>query len=495
MELRGGGQLRWRRGLRLEATAQLAALLSSTSPLPRHLTSTPQLILAFASPDAHSAALNITALHPPPAAVMRSPEYGDSSYQADYGASYDDFPLDDEEKSFEPIIRHASSPHVPRASPSPALFPPSQPLSHPPLITSSPHSQPPAFTCSLNSISILLDLLSSLQLRRSAYDSASSTPLLLHATILPSGLKFSVHRSKTLSARAYLKANLFHEWRLRDEGEVALTFTVSLTRFVHVLNVFGGDGCLVLSMEDKGEGVKMEMEHEGALCDCQLACVLGTGQEDDAELNFALHPVIARGSIQSRILKAAFADMDLPGATHFSLVLSPSIPHMRLYTATEGVSVLAQVASSSAALSVEQSNPFVDWQMEEKEEGLRLQYPTLLIAPTVTVLGLSEHTNVRVNAAGMLSMQHVVNTRMLDVNNCRTNADILTHSRTHHCCLRFPLTTLNCLLHLFLSGVEYVCAAMETETDGLVGQAGDGVGGKSRWNQRLFPNEESIELE
>ena len=56
-----------------------------------------------------------------------------------------------------------------------------------------------------------------------------------------------------MSARAYLKANLFHEWRLRDEGE-GLSFTVSLTRFMHVLGVWGGEGCVVLSMEDKGGG-------------------------------------------------------------------------------------------------------------------------------------------------------------------------------------------------------------------------------------------------
>ena len=287
--------------------------------------------------------------------------------------------------------------------------------------------------------------------------------------MLPSGLKLTVQRSKTLSARAYVKANLFNDWQLRDTAERGLSFTVSLARFLHVLSVFGGDGCAVLTVEEGGEAVRVELESEGALCDASLACVVGGGdgdEGDDSGLNFALLPVVARGSIQSNVLRAAFVDLDLAGASHFSLLLSPAVPHLRLCTQTEGVSVLSSVACSKPGLTPQQADPFIDWQFEEgggrlgREGGqggdglLRLQYPAYLIQPTVTVLGLSDHTNVRVNEGGMLSMQHVVPTRMEGVNNW----------------------------------VEYVCAAMDAEGDGL----GEGGGGKSKWGQRLFTNEDVV---
>ena len=387
----------------------------------------------------------------------------------DHDDAFDDFPLDDEEKTFAlPIPPRAPAPRASSPSaPAPSSHPPR--LFPPPLLSSSPASQPPPFTCSLSPISTLLDLLSSLQLHptRSFASSTSSSftpPALLHCSVLPSGLKLTVHRSKSLSARAYVKANLFNDWRLREPTEQGLAFTVSLARFLHVLSVFGGDGCAVLTLEEGGEAVRMEMENEGALCDATLACVVGGGQEeDDAELNFALLPVVARGSIQSNVLRAAFAELDLPGASHFSLLLSTTVPHLRLCTQTEGVSVLSSVACSTPGLTPQQADPFIDWQFEGGraggaegggEAGLRLQYPVYLIQPTVTVLGLSDHTNVRVNEGGMLSMQHVVPTRMADVNNW----------------------------------VEYVCAAMEGEGDGM----GEGAGGKSKWGQRLFPNEDLI---
>ena len=154
-----------------------------------------------------------------------------------------------------------------------------------------------------------------------------------------------------------------------------------------------------------------------------------------------------------------FSELVLNGADDFKLLFQNGYPQLRAAVLTEGVSVLSSVGlpTTSTSASGGLTPGFTDFTFVQQSPSppLRLSYPLALITAALTILGLSEHTNVRVNESGLLSLQNVVSTRMADVSNW----------------------------------VELVCAAKEE--GGLEGELT--VAGK-RWGERLF-REQDIMIE
>ena len=151
-----------------------------------------------------------------------------------------------------------------------------------------------------------------------------------------------------------------------------------------------------------------------------------------------------------------FSELVLGGADDFSLLFQDTYPQMRAAVLTEGVSVLSSVGlpTTSTSASGGLTPGFTDFTLIQQptfQPPLRLSYPLALITAALQVLGLSEHTNVRVNEAGLLSLQNVIATHMHDVSNW----------------------------------VELVCAAkVDSGAEGELTTAGKG------WGQRLFPEQD-----
>ena len=126
---------------------------------------------------------------------------------------------------------------------------------------------------------------------------------------------------------------------------------------------------------------------------------------------------------------------------------------------TEGVSVLSSVGlpttTTSAMGGITPGFTEFTFVQQSFPPPLRLSYPLALITAALTVLGLSEHTNIRVNEAGLLSLQNVISTRMADVANW----------------------------------VELVCSAKEES-----GVEGELTTAGKRWGERLF-REQDIMIE
>ena len=130
---------------------------------------------------------------------------------------------------------------------------------------------------------------------------------------------------------------------------------------------------------------------------------------------------------QSHILHAVFSELVLNGADDFTLLFQNVYPQLRAAVLTEGVSVLSSVGLLSNSTSAGIVPGFTDFTLV-RPSPLRLSYSLALITAALTVLGLSEHTNIRVNESGLLSLQNVIQTRMVDVSNwvelvCSANED------------------------------------------------------------------------
>ena len=264
-------------------------------------------------------------------------------YSPTHSPVYDDFADDDAGSYEEPSF-------VSARSPSPPLAPSSQPAgriptsqsyaAHTPLVASNSSSgAAPLLDAHLDDISPLLDILRCLQIDKpstsaaSAFPSANNTnspPLLLHCKAMQQGLKMTVNRNKTLSARGYLKSNLFSHYQINSTQPApqqkndtlpttnTVSFTVSLRRLLSVLEVnamggrglgggSGGGGSLFMrvmaGVGSEASEVVLELTDEGSVTTCQLACIVQLEEDDETEqLQFASAPVVARGTIPVSLL-------------------------------------------------------------------------------------------------------------------------------------------------------------------------------------------------
>ena len=264
---------------------------------------------------------------------MYSPVYGQDDFAEDDNGSYD------EEPSFATAPpRSPSPPPVPTSQPAARISNSQSYAAHTPLVSSSATGTAPLLDAHLDDTAPLLDILRCLQLDKPSTSAAAAfpsathptgPPLLLHCKAMPQGLKLVVNRNKTLSARGYLKSNLFSHYQIntppqqqqqqqQTDGQAVtmstVNFTVSLRRLLSVLEVnamgsrgMGGGGGgggsslfmrVMAGVESEASEVVLELTDEGSVTTCQLACLVQLEEDDETEqLQFASSQVIARGTI------------------------------------------------------------------------------------------------------------------------------------------------------------------------------------------------------
>ena len=258
---------------------------------------------------------------------MYSPVYGEDDFADDLeNGSYD-------EPSFVSApARSHSPPPVPSSQPAAGRIATSQSYAaHTPLVSNSSGGNPPLLDAHLDDIGPLLDILRCLQIDKPTTSAAAafpsstnsnSQPLLLHCQAVSQGLKLIVNRNKSLSARGYLKSNLFSHYQVTTPPQPqndtlgtagSVSFTVSLRRLLSVLEVNamgrgmggsggGGGGSLFMrvmaGVGSEASEVVLELTDEGSVTTCQLACIVQLTEEDETEqLQFASAPIVARGTI------------------------------------------------------------------------------------------------------------------------------------------------------------------------------------------------------
>jgi len=246
------------------------------------------------------------------------------------------------------------------------------------------------FVCKADSTDVLTTLLSTL-----LWD--KNQVVLVNVTA--AGMKFTVEKDKCVKAKAYLKSSCFQEYSSVDAAE-EIEFTLSLSVFLDCLQVFGVACHMQLAYNGYGSDVQLLLEDDGVITQCELRTL---DEVTPAEFSFRSSNVTARTVIKSGFLKECFAELDIPGATTVSLFMSPQAPYLSMSVKGDTNTVEIDFPSDRS-----HSEVFTEFDCKEK---ITNTYSLSLIRPCVKALAKAEHTNLRMNEEGMLSMQHVIPTK------------------------------------------------------------------------------------
>jgi len=275
----------------------------------------------------------------------------------------------------------------------------------------------------LDNVDPLISVLNSLLL-------AKETIVYLH--VLPAGLKLTVERNKLVFAKAYLKASLFAEYtfqkgsgRVHDEHEEldhslpdtiishgndlasvnSSSFGLPLNRFLAALRIFSPNAHCSIRVPADRQCIELILEEGGVISECILTCIESTESDDirlSDELNIRSAPIIARAVAKSTHLKLAFAEVDIPGAQLVHIKFNAeNPPYLEIMTRNEALSINVNLPFSAT------TDVFTDLSADENVEYF---YHLSLLRPCLKVLQHADHTYIRINQNGMLSLQHILPT-------------------------------------------------------------------------------------
>eukprot|EP00457_Paulinella_chromatophora_P009965 gb/GEZN01010049.1/.p1 GENE.gb/GEZN01010049.1/~~gb/GEZN01010049.1/.p1 ORF type:complete len:329 (-),score=48.03 gb/GEZN01010049.1/:217-1203(-) len=248
------------------------------------------------------------------------------------------------------------------------------------------------FECKLDDTDHLIALLQTILLDKDQ---------LVECQISEMGIRFSVTKSKILQAKAYIKKSMFSEFNLESDEEdeedgTEICFTLNLHVLLQCLQIFGGSSHMQMSYSGYGAPVCLTLEDSGVITQCEIVTLEPPSNPD---FHFRSVGIVNRLAIKSRILKDAFSELDVPGATFINIRVSPREPNFTM-----------SVEGDSSNCKVDFPNEEqLFTQFEAKEETVT-KYGLPIIRPCIRALAKAEHTSLKWNANGMLSMQHSIPT-------------------------------------------------------------------------------------
>eukprot|EP00808_Paulinella_micropora_P009199 g60195.t1 len=247
------------------------------------------------------------------------------------------------------------------------------------------------FECKLEDTDHLIALLQAILIEKNQ---------LVECQVSELGIKFQATKSKLLQAKAYIKRAMFSEFQIQREEEAdedetpEISFTVNLHILLQCLRIFGGSSHLQMSYAGYGAPVCLTLEDAGAVTQCEIVTLEPPASPD---FNFRASGILNRITLKSKLLRDAFLELDVPGATFLNMRVSSKAPNFSL--SVEGDS----------------SNCTVDFPSEEQlftqfevKEDTSTTYSLNVIRPCMRALAKADHSNLRWNSTGMLSMQHSI---------------------------------------------------------------------------------------
>jgi cell cycle checkpoint protein len=238
--------------------------------------------------------------------------------------------------------------------------------------------------CKADSTDVIITLLQTLLLEKDQQATC---------TIIKQGLKFSVEKTKTLRAKAYVKSSVFTEFELNEDN---LEFTLNLSILLQCLQIFGQQSHLHMSYAGYGHPLALILEEDGVITQCEIKTLEA---EAPIDFNFRSSAIISRAVVKSQFLRDCFAELDVPGASKVTVHMSPEAPFLSM--SVEGDSSSCKVDFPSD----KEAEVFTEF---EAKSATSNTYPLSLIRPCAKALAKSDHTNLRINEGGMWSMQHVI---------------------------------------------------------------------------------------
>ncbi|XP_052432449.1 cell cycle checkpoint protein RAD1 [Carassius gibelio] len=210
------------------------------------------------------------------------------------------------------------------------------------------------------------------------------------------GLKVTVEDSKCLQANAFIQADIFQEYIIKED---TVGFQVNLTVLLDCLTIFGGSTvpgvCTALRMCYNGYGYPLTLFlEEGGVV---TVCKINTQEpEEPIDFDFCSTNVTNKVILQSDSLKEAFSELDMTSEV-LQITMSPSHPYFRLSTFGN---------SGNAHYDYPKDSDMMELFQCTKIQTNRFKMS--LLKPSTKALALSCKVSVRTDSRGFLSLQYLV---------------------------------------------------------------------------------------
>ncbi|XP_061554989.1 cell cycle checkpoint protein RAD1 isoform X2 [Phyllopteryx taeniolatus] len=215
-------------------------------------------------------------------------------------------------------------------------------------------------------------------------------------TATPNGLKVTVENSKCLQANAFIQAEIFQEFTIKED---MVGLKINLTVLLDCLSIFGGSTvpgvspALRLCYRGYGYPLTLFLEEGGVVTICKINT---QEPEEPIDFEFCSSNVTNKVILLSESLKEAFSELDMTSEV-LQITMSPSQPYFRLSTFGNAGSAHYDYSKDSDMMEL--------FHCTTTQNN---RYKMALLKPSTKALALSCKVSVRTDSRGVLSLQYLV---------------------------------------------------------------------------------------
>lgn len=285
-----------------------------------------------------------------------------------------------------------------------------------------------AFSCSVDNLKSIVEIVNCL----SSYSNKNQE---CHIEATPTELVLIVTgKSKATQARITLQEELFEEFLYAASEDETIGFVVNLNVFLDCLCLFGISSeniTATMSYSTKDEIFRISLEELGVVTTCDISALYQDNSDDTHHslfTEFRDTGEVCQVIIKSEPLREAIAELTdcfWAGSVRFEVSNNPGF--MKLSTGGAiGVSEIKIPTTSDAIVSFRcLTNQDVQQREQDAndngsvgrkrsaptfEEPLTSSYPLKSLLTGMKALGVSKETFIRLNAQGMMCIQHQIQT-------------------------------------------------------------------------------------
>ncbi|XP_061656441.1 cell cycle checkpoint protein RAD1 [Syngnathoides biaculeatus] len=215
-------------------------------------------------------------------------------------------------------------------------------------------------------------------------------------TATSNGLKVTVEDSKCLQANAFIQAEIFQEFTIKED---MVSLQINLTVLLDCLSIFGGNTvpgvstALRLCYRGYGYPLTLFLEEGGVVTICKINT---QEPEEPIDFEFCSSNVTNKVILMSEGLREAFSELDMTSEV-LQITMSPSQPYFRLSTFGNAGSAFYDYSKDSDMMEL--------FQCTTTQNN---RYKMALLKPSTKALALSCKVSVRTDSRGVLSLQYLV---------------------------------------------------------------------------------------
>ena len=264
-----------------------------------------------------------------------------------------------------------------------------------------------AFWCKIDNVRVVTTVLSTIH-SKGTKRGGENEQQIASVCINKNGMKFTVEEARSFQANALLTSELFQEYHFADEsvggtGSVGgnggqFNFRINFSVMMECLMMFSQTTtytAMQMGYGGYGQPMIMMMEEGNERTQCTIRTM---EYEEVTPINFRGTEVVNEVIVEAEMMKEAFGELDWSSTT-VKIMMSPDAPYFQL--STEGAPGMCEVEYPN------QPDVFEKFRCTKTQVN---RYKLSVLIPTIRALAIAKKTQLRSNAAGVLCMQHMIQT-------------------------------------------------------------------------------------